>query len=110
MQTPGAMLTSFLGAPVVWALHLGLSYFLVALGCTTGWSGARPAILIATGLCAAAAAAAGWLGWRGRQRDATGIREFLGVGGAALAGLFTLAIVVAGVSPLFLPLCGFQGE
>lgn len=103
-----ATVLGFLGAPLAWAAHLGVSYFLVALGCTTAWTGSRPAILLATLVFAALAAGAGWVGWRRRASDATGIRDFLGEGGAALAGLFTLAIIFAGLSPLFLPLCEFR--
>jgi membrane protein implicated in regulation of membrane protease activity len=98
----------FLGAPLAWATHLAVCYLLVAFGCTTGWSGSRPALVIATILFAVVSVLAGWTGWRGRRRDATGIHEFLGLGGAALAGLFTVAIVFAGLSPLLLPLCEFR--
>ena len=103
-----ATLFGFLGAPLAWAAHLAVSYFLVALGCTTAWSGSRAAIIVATIVFGVVAAAAGWLGWQARAQDPSGIREFLGHGGAALAALFTLAILLAGISPLFLPLCEFR--
>jgi hypothetical protein len=110
MPARAAIVLGFLGAPLAWAVHLGVSYFLVALGCTTNWGGARPAILVATLAFAALAVWAGWIGWRGRERDPAGVRDFLGMGGAVLAGLFTLAIVFAGLSPLVLPLCGLTAE
>jgi hypothetical protein len=110
MQTRGFLLVSFFGAPLAWVLHLSASYFLVALGCTVNWSGARAAILIVTIACTAAAAGAGWLGLRHRQHDGAGVRDFMAIGGAALAGLFALGILLGGLPPLFLPLCGFRAE
>jgi hypothetical protein len=105
----------FLGAPTLWALHLGLSYFLVSLGCGTGWAGAKPAVVVATILCAAGAVAIGLFAWKQRkvgrpgdveaQLDPGPVPEFLAISGAVLAVLFTAAIVMAGMSPLFLPLC-----
>jgi hypothetical protein len=105
----------FLGAPTLWALHLGLSYFLVSLGCGTGWAGAKPAVVVATILCAAGAVAIGLFAWKQRkvgrpgdveaQLDPGPGPEFLAISGAVLAVLFTAAIVMAGMSPLFLPLC-----
>jgi hypothetical protein len=105
----------FLGAPIAWLLHLALSYFLVALGCGTGWAGAESGVLIATVLFAAAACWAGWLGWRGSKHalrapdglavDPPGVRGFLAVGGVILAVLFCGAIIITGIAPLFLPMC-----
>jgi hypothetical protein len=105
----------FLGAPTLWALHLALSYFLVSLGCGTGWAGAKPAVVVATILCAVAAMAIGMFAWKQRKRtprsdaetelDPGSVPEFLAISGAVLAVLFTGAIIMAGMSPLFLPLC-----
>jgi hypothetical protein len=110
MTDRAAAVLGFVGAPVAWVLHLSASYFLVALGCTTGWGGARCGILLATLVLGAVAAGAGWLGWRRRVPDPAGVRDFLGHGGAALAALFAVAIVFEGLPPLFLPLCGFHVE
>ena len=111
----GALLVALLGAPVVWAVHLAVSYFLVALDCNTSWEGAHTAVLIATLLGALAAGGVGvfaWRGWklaranrRGNLLDTANVREFLALAGAALAALFAGAIVLTGVSPLFLPTC-----
>ncbi len=111
-----ALLASFLGAPVAWALHLAVSYFLVTLDCATDWDGARTGVLLATAACAAAALGAGAIGWRGWKRvrgrmmpgellDPMRIRGFLTLSGVLMAVLFTGAIVLAGMSPLLLPMC-----
>jgi hypothetical protein len=54
--TPLQVFISFLAPPLLWALHLMVSYFLVALDCTTAWNGAGIAIAIETALFAAAMA------------------------------------------------------
>jgi hypothetical protein len=109
------LLVALLGAPVAWAVHLAVSYFLVALDCGSKWDGAQAAILLATLLCAVAAGGAGvfaWGKWRrvgGRQDrhllEPAHVREFLLLSGAVLATLFAGAIVVTGIAPLFVPLC-----
>jgi hypothetical protein len=105
----------FLGAPIVWVLHLALSYFLVVVGCGTGWAGARTAVAVVTGLCAIAAVGAGVFAWKRAKSvpakpdtplfETHQTQEFLALSGALLAVLFTGAILLAGVSPFFLPLC-----
>lgn len=111
-----ALLVAFLGGPLVWVIHLGVSYFLVALQCGTGWEGARSGIVMATIVCAVAALGVGTFAMRlwkrtraqitsGNELDPPQTREFLVLGGAILAALFAGAIVLAGLSPLFLPLC-----
>ncbi|HEV8456383.1 MAG TPA: hypothetical protein VGQ24_15935 [Gemmatimonadales bacterium] len=110
------LLVAFLGGPLVWAVHLVLSYFLVALSCGTGWEGARSGIVIATIVCAVAALGVGAFGMRlgerlraqgtsGDELDPPSTRGFLALNGAILAVLFAGAIVLAGISPLFLPMC-----
>ncbi len=97
----------------MWALHLALSYLLAVAGCAAGWTGARTAVAVVTIVCAIVAAGAGVFAWKraksvpGRlpQLETDQTTEFLGVGGAILAVLFTGAIIASGVSPLFLPLC-----
>jgi hypothetical protein len=110
-----SLLLAFLGAPVVWVVHLAVSYFLVALDCNTSWDGAQTAVLLATILCALAAGGTGVSAWRGWRRarggrrgdllDSANVREFLALAGAGLAPLFAGAIVLTGISPLFLPTC-----
>jgi hypothetical protein len=112
----GPLLIALLGAPLAWALHLGLSYFLVALDCATSWNGGRSGVLLATIGCALAAAGAGLYAWRTwkrmrfsrTQREAMNpapTHEFFLLGGVVLALLFTAAIMMAGLSPLVLPMC-----
>jgi hypothetical protein len=111
----GRQLIALLGAPIVWVVHLAGSYFLVALDCSTSWEGAQPAVLLATVLCTLAAGGAGIFAWRGWKRvpegpgsdllDSANVREFLAIAGAALGALFAGAIVLTGISPLFLPTC-----
>ena len=107
------LLYAFLGAPVLWALHLNVSYFLLTLDCISTWSGGRWAIVISTILFAAASAAAGWLAWRlrrrlggkglpGSERDWATFLLVLGIGSSVI---FTAAIVLEGVSPLLADLC-----
>jgi hypothetical protein len=114
-MTTGALLVVLLGAPLVWVVHLAVSYFLVALDCNTSWNGAEAGVLLATILCALAASGVAVFGWRGWKRarggrgggslESANVREFLALVGAALAALFAGAIVLTGISPLFLPTC-----
>jgi hypothetical protein len=115
VPTNRSLVLAFLGAPTLWAVHLALSYFLVSLGCATGWGGAKPAVVVATLLCAVAAMAIGLFAWKRRKAARSGdteteldpgpVPEFLAISGAVLAVLFTGAIIMAGMSPFFLPLC-----
>jgi hypothetical protein len=113
-----AVLGATLGGPLAWAAHLGLCYVLVAAGCTTGREGAaRAGILVATLLLAGAAlaaAAASLRRWRAVARgrdwsealnDPHGHGVLLWLAGVVLGVIFTLAIMLGGVSPLVLPLC-----
>ncbi|MDQ3951153.1 MAG: hypothetical protein M3282_12535 [Gemmatimonadota bacterium] len=114
----GALLYGVLGGPIAWTLHLFVSYFLVALACTTGWWGANVGIALATVLLAAAAGASvvvSFRRWRqlgGDQRwdealsDPRGRGGFLWVLGMVLGAIFALAILFAGLPPLFVPTCG----
>jgi hypothetical protein len=105
----------FLGAPIVWVLHLALSYFLVVVGCSAGWAGAQTAVAVVTVVCAIAAVGVGMFAWKQAKSvpvkpdtplfETNQTREFLALSGALLAVLFTGAIILAGMSPFFLPLC-----
>ena len=115
--SPVQVFISFLAPPVLWALHLMLSYFLVALDCTTAWNGGGAAIAIATVLFAAATLGSGLVAWRAWKRirdgmmpgellDPVRIRGFLVFSGVLMAPPFALMIILAGMSPLFAPMCG----
>lgn len=110
------LVTAFLGAPIVWLLHLSLVYFLVTIECETRWDHAGLAIAVATVACAAASLGCGALAWRYRRRlvhDAgrDGPRQqrpaapFLLVIGLAASALFTAVIVLEGLSPVWGALC-----
>lgn len=121
------LLLALLGAPVAWTLHLLVGYVLVAFGCATAWDGTDLAVLALTVLCAAAAIAAGLLGlrlwrqaqehrlsdeepgddepWDGRLGERGARANFLAIAGVMLAILFTYAIVIEGLPPLFAPTC-----
>ena len=96
------------GGGIAWTAHLLGGYFLVALGCPRAWPlGSLIAVL--TVLTAAVSLAIGLLSLRGRRRapaSADGGATTLFYGAAALlAGLFTLAILLGGMTALILPPC-----
>ena len=115
----GAIVFATLGAPVAWAVHLGLCYFLVALACTTAWRGAGVtiAILVATLVLAAVSVASGvfayrrWRamgggdGWDQALSSPGGKGGFYWMLGVLMSGLFTLVIVLEGLGPLFVDAC-----
>lgn len=113
-----AVLTSVVGGPVAWSLHLFISYFLVTIGCTTGWGGTVPAILIVTILLAAAAFGSGVVAfrrwrqldgapqdWREALSEPRGRGGLLWMVGILSAALFGVVILLAGLPPLFVPIC-----
>ena len=113
---PISLLYAFLGAPLAWVLHLLLSYWLVALSCSTGWGGAKVGLLGLTAVCFIAAMAAGLLArrnWRllrgeeitGAPYDPRRIHGFLMIGGGVLALLFGLVILLNGAGPALVPTC-----
>ena len=115
--SPLQVFISFLAPPLLWALHLMVSYFLVALDCTTAWNGGGVAIGIATFLFAAATLGSGLMAWRAWKRIRDGMlpgelldpirnRGFLIFSGVLMAPPFALIIILAGTSPLFAPMCG----
>ena len=111
------LLVAALGGPVAWSLHLGLCYFFVTLECISGWRGSDLAVAVATVLLALASAASGLLayrmlrrrrpaeGWAAALGESRGQRELLLVVGMLFAALSVLAIIYAGVAPLFVPTC-----
>ena len=111
------LLFAFLGPPVAWSLHFLLIYFLVALFCTTGWSGAAVSVGVATVPFAAISVAAGVVSyrrWRERREgqawdraaaEPGGWGTFFLVMGMFGAVLFTVMIVAEAVPVLFVPTC-----
>jgi hypothetical protein len=112
-------LTALLGGPVAWTLHFMASYGVVAVACALGTSGAGVILGVMTVLLAAAALASGllaFLRWRTADGEArTGsapvgqgrgdAERVLMVVGMLGASLFTVAIVLQGVVPIFVPTC-----
>jgi hypothetical protein len=98
-------MVALLGGGGAWAIHLLASYAVVSVGCATGWAGTRPVLGVLTLACAALAIAAGMLTQRGRGAAVASARFTLDVG-AGLAALFTALIVLAGIVPFIVPLCG----
>lgn len=108
------LLFALLGAPVLWAVHLLVSYFLVTLDCITAWNGAVWSVILATVAAAAGSLAAGWVALEIRHRsrsererpgDARHWLEFLALIGIGGSVLFTVVILLTGVAPLMTPLC-----
>jgi hypothetical protein len=102
-------------APLVWMLHLTLSYWLVPAACDAG---SNAAINVVTALGLAATSAVAWFGWRSDperrrrrgsvltdteldHRTAAGIARLAFVLGA----YFTLVVAVTGLVPIVLRPC-----
>lgn len=96
------------GGGIVWTVHLLTAYFLVALGCPRAWP-LGWLIAVLTFLAAGVSLATGVLSVRGwRRRPASednGATPLLYGAAALLAGLFTLAILLGGMTMLILPPC-----
>jgi len=107
--TPSAGTTwavvALLGGGGAWAAHLLASYAVVSVGCATGWAGTRPMLGVLTLACAGLAVAIGVLTQRRRGTAVTSARFTLDVG-VGLAALFTALIVLAGIVPFIVPVCG----
>lgn len=105
--------TGFLLAPLAWALHLSVSYFLADVACEGGWLLLLPGASVLFG---AAALAGAWFAWTGFQRtgrewphgDDGGVvmrSRFLAVGGLLLSAISLLLIVAQTIPLLFLRPC-----
>jgi hypothetical protein len=115
------LLFASLGPGVAWGVHLNLVYFLTAMFCSTGRSGADVAIYISTGVLLFTALLAGWtalrnwrrLGKGGYLTDAVsgpaGRSAILLFIGMASSVLFALIILVEGLVPMFVPACSPTG-
>lgn len=116
------LLFALLGGATAWSFHLLASYTLLAYACSSGWSGARPA-LVAIALVALAVTA--WSGvvarrrwrvaraidrpeddaWDARMGERTARVSFLMVTGLVLSLIFALGIVYEGIAVFLAPLC-----
>ena len=107
------LFTGVLLAPLAWAAHLSISYFLAEVRCNDTWNIALFATTVVLG---GVAAVGGWFAWRnydgtGREwpsgnDDGVLVRSrFLAVGGLLLAGLSLLLIVAQTIPMLVLNPC-----
>lgn len=100
------------GAPVAWALHIGISYPLVPFVCATGREWVLHAITVVTALIALAAGVLAWRSWRRLRETAqpsddppAGRRTFMAFYGMFISGLFFLVTVAEGLPVFFLHPC-----
>lgn len=112
--TPVArLLFAFLGAPVLWALHLATVYLIVTVDCISPWNGGARAVVLATLLFAAGCGAAGWTGWRLWQRLGARPPEpperdwirFMLLAGMGASLLFGVAVLLEGAAPFLVRMC-----
>lgn len=121
------LLLALLGSPLAWVVHLLAGYLVIALWCSSGWSGAEAVLGILTLMCAGAALASAVLAfrlWRQGQRALLADAEpgapeswdsrmgergaraaFLAVLALFMGGLFGFLIVLQGIPPLYTPIC-----
>jgi hypothetical protein len=98
------------GGGAAWAVHLFAGYFLVALGCPREWP-LGGMLTVVTVLAAGVALAIGMLSARGwwrapaRDGDDDGASALLYGAAAMLAGLFTVAILLGGITALMVSPC-----
>jgi Flp pilus assembly protein TadB len=122
------LLWALLGAGVAWALHLLVSYTVLAWACTTERTSlARTLLLGVSAAALLAAAASGWTArrrwmvarerdrpeddaWDARMGERTARVSFLMVAGLVLAVLFAIAIAYATITLFFVPLCEPGGQ
>jgi hypothetical protein len=94
------------------AIQFGLNYLLIYNVCDTDWEISLYVVSIAAVVIAIAADIVAWQSWqRTRRRDGNATialerSEFMAYGGVLLSGLFTVLIVMIGVTPIFLSPCG----
>jgi len=119
----GTMLWAFLGSALVWSLHLGVSYVIVAYSCTTGrQDGVRTLLLGVSAIAIVAIAASAWVAWtrwhtartldqpiddawNARMGERTARVSFLMVSGLLLSLLFGIGVVYSTITLYALPLC-----
>ena len=96
------------GGGLAWTAHLFAGYFVVALGCPRSWP-VGSLLGVITVAAAAAALGSGFVSarrWQQTKRhDGFHTRALMFAAGTLLAGLFTLGIVLGGLSALILSPC-----
>lgn len=115
------LLFSFLGPPVLWAIHFNLVYFLNTLFCSGGWGGGDVVVMLTALPFGAASAASGIIAYRNWRelREGRSLRvglvetggrsSVLLVMGVAASVLFTLLIVLESFAPIYVPPCAEVG-
>lgn len=116
------LLMALIGAPVVWTMHLFISYTVVAVDCATPWSNGRVVVALVTALAILMTLGCGVLArrvwvraraidrptddsWDARMGERSARVSFLMVTGLVLSILFTIAIAYVGIPLLFLATC-----
>lgn len=99
-RLPGVVV--FLAGPVIWITHFWLVYLIGEAGCTgrvldLDQSGVTAVTVVATVLAAAATVSLGIAAARDLGNGPIGDLRLIHWGGAVLAGLFTLAIILVGL-------------
>jgi hypothetical protein len=120
--TLSTLLFALLGGATAWSVHLLVSYTLLAYACSSGWGGARPALLTIALLALAATVWSGVVArrywrvaraadrpeddaWDARMGERTARVSFLMVTGLILSVIFALGIVYEGITIFLAPLC-----
>lgn len=119
---PLILLVALLGSGVAWSIHLLASSVVVAFACSTGWGGARSALVIVSVAALTATAGSGWLAWThwhiarvvdrpeddswdARMGERTARASFLMVMGLVAAILFGIGIGYQALTIWTVPLC-----
>lgn len=104
--------TSFalLAPPAAWAVQEWLGWFFGQRTCTALTPAAVRWVLLAVSLAALAVTltgvARGWRLWRDNDPDHHDRVDFMAFGGLLVSGIFTIAVIWAGLSTAFLSDCG----
>ncbi|MFP5320680.1 MAG: hypothetical protein ACLGIC_02425 [Acidimicrobiia bacterium] len=91
--------------PLLWFVHLNVSYLLVPPSCRWGhrWAFGAVTVLALAGI--AGASAASWRAWRDDGREATDLVRAIGLAGVVLGALFALTTLLVGASVLVVHPC-----
>lgn len=105
----GLLWYGVLGAPLAWLVRISAASALVPYACATGRVWTLHATTAAALALALGAAAVAWRGWR-RSKAGEGRRpgtrsHLLALSGVLLSVLFTAAILLEGLAPLFMGPC-----
>lgn len=117
----------FLAGPIIWSIHLSVTYFVVTLACTTrvfdwSWFGFAGAEIVHTLASVIALGAVGFMAYwtstlfnraggtqaYGDSDGAAGRSRFMALGGLLMNGLFFIAILAAAVPGFFLGVCAVE--